>query len=204
MNNFITILGVILFITLLIYTILLVYDRYLMLKQMANLKQQLSEIRNKEYDKITRDLDLIEEDSSVNDLEQFKKDNTISTEKLSMPISFKDGEIAYVKNLSIFETYNGILEGSPTYASKKIWKRLKKTYNEQGKLLLEPTLIPSPFQDGYCLPWHTISLHVESGIRVLDICFFSIDNPFESSLKEFIEKVTSSIDFNTHSVEWDD
>ena len=137
------------------------------------------------------------------DFERFKK---LDDQQLGqLPgVRFKDGTEAILENLSISYTYRGLLEGSPVYASRDYWERLKNQYEEKGCMLLEPTLVHSCFNDGYCLPSIKVVASFEDGLNVLSICFFTNEFPFDCSLKEFIERITLEIDFKANCVEWED
>lgn len=138
--------------------------------------------------------------------EDFEQFTTLDDRPLGQlsSIRFKDGVGATLKNVSIRDTYMGLLEGSPVYASRRYWVDLKNEFEEKGSLLIEPTLVRSCFNDGYCLPSVKVVASFEAiGLKSLSICFFTNEYPLECSLKEFIEHVTLGIDFEANCVEWE-
>ena len=121
---------------------------------------------------------------------------------LYMVAKFKDGRTARVEHFSISNIYAGLLEGSPAYASKYYWRDAQKSYTERGNLLLQPTLVPSPFKDGWCLPIHKVQFSVCDGLDTLNICYFVNSIP-AIPMEEFINSITLDINFSEHYVEFE-
>lgn len=125
-----------------------------------------------------------------------------SSQGLYLVAKFKDGRTARVDHLSISNTYAGLIEGSPAYASKHYWHDMQKLYTERGNLLVQPTLVPSPFKDGWCLPIHRVQFRVCDALDTLNICCFVNSIP-AIPVKEFINSITQNINFSEHYEEFE-
>lgn len=125
-----------------------------------------------------------------------------SSKRLCLVAKFKDGRTARVDHFSISNTYAGLLEGSPAYASKHYWHDMQKLYTKRGNLLLQPTLVPSPFKDGWCLPIHKVQFSVCDVLDTLSVCCFVNTIP-AIPVEEFINSITQDINFSEHCEEFE-
>lgn len=145
--------------------------------------------------------------NKVKEFTQLQKDSSVTLDESiatsQLYVRFKDGVEARVISFVSGDTY--FFGNNPTDVSPRIWARKKFTYeSEDALLLLEPKLIPSASGDGYCLPPNEIIARFVAGSKILKLCYYTTDNPYVGSLKDFIEKTTLTMDFNAHCGAIDD